>query len=272
MPEMIFNMEARTDENNVGKIYLYDSIKPDQTSFLTGKKMESSTSAERFRNQIEEMKDCKEIEIYIASNGGDVRTGLAIYSQLTRLKCKKTAYIDGMAASIATVIPMACDEIVMYSVSRMMIHNACMEVFGNSSELRKAADDLDVISASAKAAYLEKSGGKLEEKKLTEMMDKETWLTAEQCLEYGLCDRIEKSAPKSGAPEQYSKSQILMQAGNDELISILMEKLDNLRNMIYEMKKNDDTPPPEKNEVPAENEMKTDYGKFINAFVNGFGK
>ena len=72
----------------------------------------------------------------------------------------------------------------------MMIHNMWMGAVGNATELRKAADDLDVINAAGRQAYLEKAGEKLDETALTDMMDAETWLTAEQCIQYGLADRF----------------------------------------------------------------------------------
>ena len=72
----------------------------------------------------------------------------------------------------------------------MMIHNMWMGAVGNAAELRKAADDLDVINAAGRQAYLEKAGEKLDEAALTDMMDAETWLTAEQCIQYGLADRF----------------------------------------------------------------------------------
>ena len=98
--------------------------------------------------------------------------------------------VDGFACSIASVIAMAGDEVVMPRNTLMMIHNMWMGALGNAAELRKAADDLDVINAAGRQAYLEKAGEKLDEAALTDMMDAETWLTAEQCIQYGLADRF----------------------------------------------------------------------------------
>ena len=72
----------------------------------------------------------------------------------------------------------------------LMIHNALCGIIGNAKELREKADVLDKVSESLKTVYLSKSNGKLTLEKVTELMDNETWLSAEECIEYGLCDRI----------------------------------------------------------------------------------
>ena len=131
-----------------------------------------------------------QIDLYINSYGGSVFEGTAIYNQLCRHPAHKTVYVDGFACSIASVIAMAGDEVVMPRNTLMMIHNMWMGALGNAAELRKAADDLDVINAAGRQAYLEKAGEKLDEAALTTMMDAETWLTAEQCIQYGLADRF----------------------------------------------------------------------------------
>lgn len=71
----------------------------------------------------------------------------------------------------------------------MMVHNMWMGIVGNAAELRKAADDLDKINEAGRAAYLEKSGDKLTPEMIAQLEDDETWLTAEECIGYGLADR-----------------------------------------------------------------------------------
>ncbi len=172
-------------------LYIYGDVQGDDSyDFVDGEFKRSETSAEYFKDELESRKDITRINLYINSYGGSVFEGTAIYNQLKRHPAHKTVYIDGFACSIASVIAMAGDEIIMPKNTMMMIHNMWMCAVGNASELRKAADDLDAINAAGRQAYLDKAGNKLEELTLAEMMDKETWLTAEQCLEYGLADRI----------------------------------------------------------------------------------
>lgn len=172
-------------------LYIYGDVQGDDSyDFVDGEFKRSETSAEYFKDELESRKDITRINLYINSYGGSVFEGTAIYNQLKRHPAHKTVYIDGFACSIASVIAMAGDEIIMPKNTMMMIHNMWMCAVGNAAELRKAADDLDAINAAGRQAYLDKAGNKLEELTLAEMMDKETWLTAEQCVEYGLADRI----------------------------------------------------------------------------------
>ena len=90
--------------------------------------------------------------------------------------------MDGFAYSIASVICMACDKIIMGQGTSMLIHNMSMSVYGDAKMLRKCADDLDVLMESNRQVYMERAKN-LTEEELKEMMDKETFLTPEQCLE-----------------------------------------------------------------------------------------
>lgn len=177
-------------QNNVLEIYIYGDIESDGYDWWTDEVIRSETSANTFREELAKYADVTEIKLYINSNGGSVFEGTAIYNQLKRHPAKKTVYIDGFACSIASVIAMAGDEIIMPRNALMMIHNMWMCAYGNSMELRKAADDLDIINNAGKQAYLQKAGEKVDEELLTRMMDDETWLTAEDCIRYGLADRF----------------------------------------------------------------------------------
>lgn len=109
---------------------------------------------------------------------------------LKQNKAKVNIYIDALAASIASVIAMSGDAIFMPSNSMMMIHNPYTIAVGNANELRKAADDLDQITKASVASYLAKAGDKLDKDSLKELMDNETWLTADEAVNYGLADEV----------------------------------------------------------------------------------
>lgn len=195
-------------DNSVG-LYIYGDVEGDSYDFWTGNVIESETSASHFRDELAKYPNAQQIDVFINSYGGSVFEGTAIYNQIKRHPAHKTVYIDGFACSIASVIAMAGDEIVMPRNALMMIHNMWMGVCGNADELRKAADDLDTINAAGRAAYLERAGEKLTEEQLAGMMDAETWLTAEQCIEYGLADRYaEKDADMSQAAGVLQKANI----------------------------------------------------------------
>lgn len=176
-------------------IYLYDDIAPDGEDWWTGDPIPSATSAATVQKMIEEAGSVAAINVYINSYGGDVKEGIGIASQLKRCTAVVTAYIDGFACSVASVIAEAADKVVMDSSALMMIHNASMGAYGTSPELRKAADDLDVINSQAIKAYQDKAGDKLPADTLQQLLDAETWLTAEQCVAYGLADEIAAKTP-----------------------------------------------------------------------------
>lgn len=171
-------------------LYIYDDVQGDSTDYWTGVVTESDTSAKHIRGELEKAGEVQNINVYINSYGGEVKEGLGIFNLLKRHSAYKTAYIDGFACSIASVIPMACDKIVMGVNTLMMVHHAAMGVFGNAVELRKAANDVETIDSASCSSYLAKAGDKLTQEKLTELLDGQTWLNATQCLEYGLADEI----------------------------------------------------------------------------------
>lgn len=170
-------------------LYIYGDVEGDGYDWWTDEVIESETSANTFREKLAEFPDVTQINLYINSYGGSVFEGTAIYNQLRRHPAHKTVYIDGFACSVASVIAMAGDEIVMPRNALMMVHNMWMDVRGNAAELRKAADDLDKINEAGREAYLQKAGDKLTPEVIARMEDDETWLTAEECIQYGLADR-----------------------------------------------------------------------------------
>ena len=181
---------APDEETGAANLYIYSEVESDGVNYFTGEEIKSETSAKHFKEELDKLGNVSQINVYINSKGGDVGEGIGIYSQLKRHKAHKTAYIDGYACSVASVIPMACDEVVISPPATMMIHPAWSIAMGNAAELRKCADDLDKITESTKQAYLLKSGGKISAAKLTELMNAETWLTAQECIKYGFADRL----------------------------------------------------------------------------------
>lgn len=130
------------------------------------------------------------VNVRINSYGGSVFTAQAILSSLKRHPANVTVYIDGIAASAATLIAMAGDKIIIPSNAMMMIHNPLTCAWGNASELREAADLLDKVRESILAAYREKTG--LSDERLIELLNNETWLSADEAVELGFADEVEK--------------------------------------------------------------------------------
>lgn len=153
-------------------------------------------SAQSFKSELDALGDINTLNIYVNSPGGDVFEGEAIYNMLVRKSksCQVNVFIDGMAASITSIIVMAGTHISMPSNSMMMIHRASSCIYGNADELQKCITLLEKIDSNMKQTYLNRSNGKLDEETLdTWLSSGDTWLTAQECLEYGLCDEITDS-------------------------------------------------------------------------------
>lgn len=130
----------------------------------------------------------KPARCYFNTPGGDVFDGAAIYNILARSKVAVEGYVDGTALSISSMILMACDTIHMAETSWLMLHNPWSVTVGNAADHEKTIGTLNTLKSGMCAAYCKRSGMKAEE--MDRVMGEETWLTAAQAKEMGLCDDI----------------------------------------------------------------------------------
>ena len=130
----------------------------------------------------------EDLEVEINSGGGDVYAGSEIYTLLKEYNGNVTTKILGVAASAASVIAMAGDKVLISPTAQIMIHNVWSTASGDYRDLQHESDVLKNYNKTIANAYRIKSG--LEESKLLEMMDKETWLNSKQALEYGFVDEV----------------------------------------------------------------------------------
>ena len=144
-------------------------------------------NAQSFIDEIKPYKNSP-LNIHINCVGGDVFDGMAIYNIIKKRTAKTTAYIEGIAASMGSVIALAADNVVMAENSLFMIHNAWGGAMGEAKEMKKTAKLLDKISGEIADIYVKKT--KLPYNKVEEMMDEETWLNAEEAYELGFVDSI----------------------------------------------------------------------------------
>lgn len=128
------------------------------------------------------------VTVNINSPGGDYFEGVAIYEMLRAHPARVTVQIAGMAASIASVIAMAGDEVRIARTSSIMIHNAWTIVLGNRHDLQAAADWLAPFDAAIAAVYADRAD--LDAARAAEMMDAETWIFGDQAIELGFADAI----------------------------------------------------------------------------------
>lgn len=175
---------VRANGEKAGKLYIYGEIS--EHAFW-----DDEIAPKKLKAELDELGAIDTLDIYINSPGGDVFAGQAIYSILKRHNAKKRIYVDGLAASIASLIAMAGDEIIMPENAMMMIHSPWTLAIGNAQEFRKIADDMDKIRESMIAVYESRSS--LTREEITDMLDAETWMSAEDCVEYGFADTIEEA-------------------------------------------------------------------------------
>lgn len=177
---------AKAEEPKVGKIDIYGDIVFGKWDKWT----EDDVAASEFKDDLESLGDVDTISVSINSYGGDVFAGQAIHSMLRAHPAQVEVYVDGIAASIASVIAMAGDVVRMPVNAMLMVHNPWTFAIGNADYMRKMADDLDKIRESLVAAYMHKVGGKITEDELTALLDAETFLTAEESVSFGFADVV----------------------------------------------------------------------------------
>lgn len=181
-------------------------------------------SAIELVNELKNLEGVDEITLRLNSPGGSIIEGTAIYNALKNHGAKIIVMIDGLAASMASVIAMAGDEIQIAENAYLMIHNPWTMAVGDAEELRKSADLLDKMRENLVNAY-SRSG--MDREKIIELMDAETWMTASEALENGFVDSISR-AQKAAAKvrefdmiAQFEAPVDLTQSAEDRLIDLL---------------------------------------------------
>jgi ATP-dependent protease ClpP protease subunit len=172
--------------------YAVNLVSPEQAEILIYDEIgvypfADTVTLKQFAKDLKGLKDAKNITVRIHSPGGQVFEGFAIYDLLRQHPARKTVMIDGLAASIASVIAMAGDEIIMAENAEMMIHEAWGGVLGYAEDMRKYADMLDSMSGKIRRAY---NRTKRPEAEIVAMMKEETWMDPTQALELGFVDAI----------------------------------------------------------------------------------
>lgn len=175
------NMEFRNEASSQ-ELYFYGDIVSD----TWGKWCDEDKCPQDVLEILNSIDDDKDLNIYINSGGGSVYAGLAIYNQLKRKKCNKVVRVDGLAASIASVIMLAGDKVIIPKTAQTMIHDPWMGVWGgfNAAEFRKMADDLDGCGETILNVYAENLKEGISVDEIKTMMHEETWLTGEKAAQY----------------------------------------------------------------------------------------
>ena len=164
-----WRLEPKQEENKTS-LYIYDDVTEyGEFNWDTWDYDESETSAKYFAQKLGEIPDGQTIELHINSNGGSVKEGVAIYNNLKQKQNHKVGIVDGVAHSVAFLILQACDERKMCLGTTALIHNMWMYCYGNASQLRKYADDLDDMMEANRQVFMERA--KITEEQLKELME-----------------------------------------------------------------------------------------------------
>ena len=168
------------DKADRAEVWIYEEIGED---FWSG----GGITAKGFQKELSDIK-ASQIDLHINSPGGLVFDGITIFNLLKQHPANVTTYIDGLAASIASVIALAGDRVIMAENALFMIHKASGMVYGNSDDMRDFAEKLDKVNSSIATTYISKT--KKDEKEIDNLMSAETWLTADEALEMGFVDEV----------------------------------------------------------------------------------
>ena len=178
--------EFKNITSKAADLFLYGEIVEDDVDWWTGEKDPSLVGLLSFKQELDNIGNVKNLNIYINSPGGDVFTASTMISMLQRKKDKGTtinAYVDGLSASAASFLMMVADNVNLYRNSTVMIHKPMSIAIGNANDMQKTIDALNKIEDSVMLPmYMDKALATEEE--IKNLINEETWLSASDMSKY----------------------------------------------------------------------------------------
>lgn len=187
-----FNIQ--TDNDGVGTIFLYGDI-GDYYDVQSGRVAKELMEAEKVNRRV---------NVRINSNGGEVYCGIAIYNALKNSKADVYIYVDGIAASMASVIALCGKPVEMSKYARLMLHSVSGSCYGNKKDMQKCIEEIESLEDSLGDIYAARLGMTKEEVKAAYFDGEDHWLTADEALRLGFIDGIydAEPVPEDSTPEQ----------------------------------------------------------------------
>lgn len=182
---------------------------------------------------LDQVKDVKKLNIHINSGGGSVFGGIAIYNILRRCKAEKIVYVEGLAASIASVIAMAGDKIIIPSNAQMMIHKPSSIAWGNADEMRKEADILDGCQKVILNTYMQHTKEGITEEEINKLIDAETWKNGEEWQEFFDIEVSEENFITACSSEYFDRYKNLPKSF-EQSVQALSINIDNIANLVVQ--------------------------------------
>lgn len=249
----VSNQEGNQEEETVERVLSLNGTIAEDSWF------DDDVTPAMFKDEL--MSGDGDITVWINSPGGDCVAAAQIYNMLSEYPGKVTVKIDGLAASAASVIAMAGNEVYMSPVSMMMIHNPATIAFGDHNEMEKAIELLDAVKESIINAYVIKTG--LSRAKLSHLMDAETWMDANKAVELGFADGIlygetSENVTDSGTVSAENSVMFSRKAVNNALVNKLEAKYGKAKKP---MQKQAEIKPAEVNKVTDQTESDSGTGR-----------
>lgn len=199
------SIEIKNQTDNEAEICFYGDINSDSmgewSKYFPDDKCPSDIK--EFFDQLSD--DVEKIHVHINSGGGSVFGGIAIYNLLKNHKAEIIVHVDALAASIASVIAMAGDKIIIPKNAQLMIHKPMALVSGNADEMRKEADVLDGCQKVILSTYMDHVKDGVTEKTINDLINAETWLNGEECQEYFNFDVEDSNEAVAAVSEYFDK-------------------------------------------------------------------
>jgi ATP-dependent Clp protease protease subunit len=197
--QLNFQLRSKDKKKKYAELVLYGTIGEDFFGEgITGKAVSEELRA---------FGEIENLDVRINSMGGDVFDGVTIYNRLKQLNANITVYVDGLAASIASIIAMAGDEIIMSEGSLFMIHSPMTGVFGNQRDMEEKIQVLDTIEEEMLSIYAKRTG--MSRSELRTMVHAETWFGSEEAIEMGFASKVDEelniAACADASVKYYSK-------------------------------------------------------------------
>lgn len=178
------SMEIKNQTENTADLFLYGDIQNESWGEYGKKYYPDDTAPSDVKAFFDTIGEVDTINVHINSGGGSVYGGIAIHNLLKNHKAKVVVYVDGIAASIASVIAMAGDEIHIPRNAQVMIHKPLSYVIGNADDMREQADILDGCQKLIVNTYMMHTKEGITSDTINHLLNEETWLNGEECLQY----------------------------------------------------------------------------------------
>lgn len=267
------NRDKHTNKlKNVGTIEIKNQTADTADLYFYGDIVSESWQSEMFEDDmcpkdvvkfLQQLEGVKTINVHINSGGGSVFAGIAIGRKLQEYPAQVIGYTDAIAASIAGVMLMYCDKVIMPLDAMFMMHKPLTICQGNAEDMRKQADILDQCQKIILSVYMTKVKEGITEEQVNAMMNKETWLTGEEMQEFFNVElsngmRVAASCESDyfdkyyNVPSDLQNKQSPPEIDLDILAALLAEKLASTLSGIDNKKLPQDQPPPEVPEDAAE--------------------